>query len=423
MEQFEYKEQYSKLSGACLNLTDACNLRCKYCFVEQNPHFMTLDIAKDSVNFLVQNYYWKKEHLKASTFNNKIGITYFGGEPTLMWDSIIVPLTTWIKNSDFANLVELSITTNGTLLDNNKIDFLKTNKIFPLLSIDGAEYTQNINRPTHNCSQKSFDLVYKNIPYLLKNFPNTTFRSTIDQATVDHTFENYIFAIANGFNNIFMMPNGREVWTEENKLLLKQEVEKIFWFIANAFETGHMPPFFKSINNTFIDIRNRDIATLKHITEKPNQEKAINRCGLGMNFGSIGYDGKIYGCQEQDSKFNADNIFYIGDIYNGIDQARHTKLLTTFKEKEIATCDNIELCTNCKLKNICTPESCPSTSWDLFQNFNINNEMHCYWKQCLFDSALVIMKYLTDKNNQLFKDYLNTQCGYKKYIKECNHVN
>jgi hypothetical protein len=36
--------------------------------------------------------------------------------------------------------------------------------------------------------------VQKNIPILLKYFPNTTFRSTIDENTVDHTFENYVFA-------------------------------------------------------------------------------------------------------------------------------------------------------------------------------------------------------------------------------------
>ena len=30
---FEYKEEYSKLTNVCLNLTDSCNLACRYCFV------------------------------------------------------------------------------------------------------------------------------------------------------------------------------------------------------------------------------------------------------------------------------------------------------------------------------------------------------------------------------------------------------
>ena len=52
---FEYKDEYRLLSGGCLNLTDACNLRCIYCFVNQRPHYMTLNVAKDAVTYFVEN--------------------------------------------------------------------------------------------------------------------------------------------------------------------------------------------------------------------------------------------------------------------------------------------------------------------------------------------------------------------------------
>ena len=41
---FEYKEKYKYPTKICLNLTDNCNLACRYCFVEQHPHYMTYDI-------------------------------------------------------------------------------------------------------------------------------------------------------------------------------------------------------------------------------------------------------------------------------------------------------------------------------------------------------------------------------------------
>ena len=47
----EYKDWYPKVTSACFNLTDACNLQCRYCFVEQHPHFMTLDVAKKVQSF------------------------------------------------------------------------------------------------------------------------------------------------------------------------------------------------------------------------------------------------------------------------------------------------------------------------------------------------------------------------------------
>ena len=77
MSEFIYQDRYKYCYNACLNLTDACNLACRYCFVEQQPHFMTLDVAKDAVKFLVNNF----NQLKHEE-NDVMVITYFGGEPT-----------------------------------------------------------------------------------------------------------------------------------------------------------------------------------------------------------------------------------------------------------------------------------------------------------------------------------------------------
>ena len=41
----------------------------------------------------------------------------------------------------YPNEIDLGITTNGTLLNKEKIDFLYNHKINPLLSIDGAKET------------------------------------------------------------------------------------------------------------------------------------------------------------------------------------------------------------------------------------------------------------------------------------------
>jgi len=38
-----------------LNVTDDCNLQCRYCFVQQQPHYMTLQTAKDIADWLYQN--------------------------------------------------------------------------------------------------------------------------------------------------------------------------------------------------------------------------------------------------------------------------------------------------------------------------------------------------------------------------------
>ena len=125
---FVYKEHFSYLTNICLNLTDACNFACKYCFVEQNPHYMTYETAKAAVNFLLENLEKKRKYLNDP--NIKASLTYFGGEPTIMWDSIIVPLTTYIKTNNLP--IYLNMTTNASLLNEERNQWLKDNKI-PIL--------------------------------------------------------------------------------------------------------------------------------------------------------------------------------------------------------------------------------------------------------------------------------------------------
>jgi sulfatase maturation enzyme AslB (radical SAM superfamily) len=230
-KEFEYKEEYGWLTNICLNVTDACNLACRYCFVEQHPHYMTLDVAKQAVYFILDNL--EKKNKKFNR-NDKSILTYFGGEPTIMWDEIIVPLTNWIKENDFP--INLHITTNGTLLNEDRIQFLHTNNIVPLLSIDGNEKTQNFNRPCQNNNLNCFELVKTNIPLILKYFPDTTFRATIYSKTVENTFENYLFAISQGFKNIFFTPDIRNEWNEQEANQLVKEIQKIFGFYEFCFE-------------------------------------------------------------------------------------------------------------------------------------------------------------------------------------------
>lgn len=413
--EYKYEERYKYLTHACFNLTDACNLACRYCFVEQHPHYMTLQVAKDGADWLYNNLQIKREKGWAKK-DEKAHITYFGGEPTLLWDEIIVPLTLYVEEK-YPNEFNFSITTNGTRLNEERIDFLYDHKIGPLLSIDGAKTTQDYNRPCQNHNLSSFDLVYKNIPYLLEKFPNTTFRSTIHQDTAKYTFENYYFAIHCGFKNIFMIPNGREQWSQKAKDELKAELEKIYVYMGNEFANNRLPINCSLFNDSFERVLKNDLNTLKPDNQKEqrNISRIPRRCGLGTTSGSIGYDGRIYGCQEQNSK-DLKNIFLIGSIYEGgINEELHNKLLAEYAKQEQGKCSNEALCETCKFKGICTGFACPSTAWDLEKSFRIDNEMHCLWFQWMFDNSLVLMHAF--KDNKVFQKYLNERCKYKNYFK------
>lgn len=419
MEKFNYNEQWLYMTKACLNITDACNLCCRYCFVEQHPHFMSLQTAKDSADWLYQNLQIKKEKGYAQK-DDKCTIVFFGGEPMLLYDEIIVPLVTYCKEK-YPDSFIFGMTTNTTLLYKERVDFLYDNNIFPLLSIDGIKSTQDYNRPCRD-GTSSFDKVYANLPYILEKMPNLAFRSTIYQDTVNETFKNYLFAEKIGFKNYYTMPNCREKWTEENKEILKKEIKKIFLYQIDKFLNNELPMNFSRINDTFNNILKQDIGIVSnnYYNFAPNVRE-VARCGLGTVGGSIAYDGTIYGCQEQDSH-GKDKIFMIGNIYNGgINKELHEKLLKTISISTSPICDNEQLCNNCSLYKIChfyCGLNCPSESYDLFNNFNTQPEMGCFWHQLLAENCLIMQKILTEQNNQTFKKYLDDKCQFSLYYQQ-----
>ena len=403
IEELEYQEEWAYPSGGCLNITDDCNLACHYCFVQQKPHYMDLQTAKDAVDFLWNNYQIKKEK-KLPT--DAPYINFFGGEPTLLWDEIIEPLVLYIKEK-YQNQINIGMTTNGTLLNETRIKFIKNNAIGVLLSIDGDRETQELTRPCKN-GQSSFDLIFPNIKLLLEFQPNMTFRATVNQENVGQMFHNYLFAQSLGFKEFFFSPNEREKWSEKNLLILEQEVAKIFQHIFLYLQKNLIPPLSSSlINDGFknaldicYNINQENIETLK---DKPTYQ---GRCGIGNSNIAIGYNGQIFGCQEQNSRENTNSIFNIGDIYNGINREKQIYLINTYRKSIDMKCENLEICKICKNIKKCNIDMCPSTSMDLFNNLKIKTEVQCRYKNAFTNNALTLIQLLNDSFT--FEKYLQT---------------
>ena len=395
---FEYKEEYKYPRTVMLNLTDNCNLACKYCFVEQHPHNMSLEIAKDAINYIYNNItYLKEKNLLQDVIMPdddgiiRYHINFFGGEPLLRYNQVIVPLVKYIEET-YPNTFRFGITTNVTLLNKEKVDFFKEHNFGILTSIDGAEKTQCFNRPCRN-GDNSFKLIEKNLPYLLENFPNLCFRSTGYAPTIHHLFENYLYAESLGFPSYAIVINERDEWTEEQKEILKDQLIKIQWYRFQQRAQGIMP-----IHCTQLELNNDGFPNL--FTDECNIKNTDNilRCGLGTVSCAIGWDGKIYGCQ-QDVSIDNKNIFYIGDIYNGIDPERHKYLLS----KYFTEINNPipEKCQNCIIKNTCygTCDSCcPSTNYELFGDTHQVSDIRCFFHQQIFKTSL-LTTYILNKLN------------------------
>ena len=327
-----------------LGLTNRCNLSCTYCFVNQNPLDMTFQIAEDSIKWLQSNY-------KIKNLDRKMSVNFFGGEPLLLYDEIIRPLV--LKYQDE---IAFGITTNGILLDEDKVDFFFQHNIQPLLSFDGVPEVQNCQRISHTCN--SFKTVLNNIPYLLLRFPQTVMRSTVTKESIPHMYDSVLMAQELGFKKIVFCPNAYEDWDKETELELYEQLNKIGLHIYKGLRNQE----FDTIMVDPLNVRFSDIN--KALTEDLYFNNSVNRCGLGTTTCAITPIGDIVPCQEKISN----PTIVLGNIYEGINQQIHQDYLTDYYAKV----NNLECDKGCdnRSKLICLSDICPSRLEDLDYTFS-----------------------------------------------------
>lgn len=366
------KMELPLIVGGFLNLTQRCNLKCKYCFVVQQPKEMTFQVAKDAADFFANN---------ANMSKQMPSINYFGGEPLLKWDDIIVPLTEYIREKYGMNF-RLGITTNGILLDEEKLEFMKKHGIGFLFSIDGDKKTQDLNRPYHN-GKGSFDDLINKIPMFLKYNPNLTFRATIDNDNVSDMAENYQFAIDMGYNNVFMVPNVFRDWNEKQR----EEMKKQLFKIANIYITNKRNGKDIEFNQFAEAQRNiRRINELKGTTRYRDTGinfPAFGRCGLGgTKFASVGMTGKLYSCQELVENPNLGDYFEIGNIYDGVDNKKRWNIINKFNPRNIIRSDG-KTCRDCSMNQICNG-GCLINNYLATENLEIVPSIMCdFYQECI----------------------------------------
>lgn len=384
--------------AAIFNTTDACSLGCRYCFTNPNPRTSTAQVAMDAMQYIANNWIENPN-------TDPPAFTFFGGEPTVKWDEIIIPAATWCREVLDKQLIKydiamhLSITTNGQHLTEERIKQWKELNGFFLLSIDGVPIVQDVDRPRID-GGSSFNKIYEILPALLHYFPETTFRSTVTPYSAPYLFDSFIFAYGMGFKSYFVCPNVREKWDDEARTALAKSFEAIC-NVHYCDITMHKDGL--KFWNWFEDFHNVIMADLfVPMTTK--------RCGLGTTSCGIGTKGEIFGCQEHNT-YDEDDIFYLGNIYTGgIEQSRINNLLKMYSTLESPkNAEFPEKCETCNLRNRCNLLFCPSANLASTGKLNLLPDAECFWKNLMFDNANRILTLIEEDNNHAALDWLQNR--------------
>lgn len=164
----------ANLPQLVFEVTDACNLRCKYCaygeFYEdydcRENKMLSTEKAIRLIDYLAK--YWSS-NLNVSA-DKKITISFYGGEPLLNF-TFIETIVKHIKNNIHCphRRFSFSMTTNAMLL-HKYMDFLQENCFHLLISLDGNK--ENDGYRMDKVGHSSFERVVANVDILQKKYPD-----------------------------------------------------------------------------------------------------------------------------------------------------------------------------------------------------------------------------------------------------------
>lgn len=173
-------------------LTLDCNFSCKYCFEEKRKINMSYAVEKNIINYINQKT--KK--------CERISVDWYGGEPLLrfrqlkrMNDKIFNICKK--QNTDYS----ISVTTNGYLLDENVINYLRNFEVSHLqITLDGPPETHNQNRPL-STNKPTFDQIFKNIKFAVDENISVIVRVNVEKINAEKIIDLYDIFEENGLKN------------------------------------------------------------------------------------------------------------------------------------------------------------------------------------------------------------------------------
>lgn len=298
-------------------LTYSCNLNCIYCYQKyKTSQRMTLETAKSVVTREVQ---------LARESNNKDGVRFdlFGGEPLLQFD-LIKELCAWIWETITDVKVDIFITTNGTLLDDEKKAWFNTHKerINLIMSVDGKDDVQVGNR---GCQSSELP-----IRWMIDTLPNYLLSMTVSRKALANFADELIYFHEHNYR-IDAKPAQGEDWQPGDGKVYENQLYKLAdYYLAHPEVT----PMYIFKETSYVHLLNNE----------PN-EKYGKTCGVAEELVAYDVEGRLFPCHHFLPNVNGKTD--ILDYLNTLDFTDSSK----FVDAECMKCEILKLCRTCSARN------------------------------------------------------------------------
>lgn len=329
-------EKYAKYSVAspvkamCLHIAQDCNLRCEYCFASTGDFglgrkLMDFETGKLAIDFLLEN----------SKDRENLELDFFGGEPLMNFE-VVKQIVQYArsKEKEYNKNFRFTITTNGLLLDDDKIEFINKEMSNVVLSIDGRkEVNDKVRKRVDGTG--CYDTILDKFSNLVSKRGNKDYyvRGTFTKYNLD--FSEDVFHLNKcGFDQISVEPVVSEprqpyALTERDLPKVFSEYERLATRIIDNDKKGKHFNFF----HFMLDL-----------DQGPCAIKRLRGCGCGNEYVAITPDGDIYPCHQ----FVGMEEWKMGNLH---EKTFDTEMKKTFADAHIYSKHE---CKNCWAKFYCS---------------------------------------------------------------------
>jgi uncharacterized protein len=370
-EKFLGMMKNAPVKALCLNIAHDCNLRCEYCFAAKGDFgrgrmLMPFEVAKKAIDFLIEK----------SAGRHNLEVDFFGGEPLMNFDVVK-------KTVEYARSLEkehnknfrFTITTNGLLLTDDKIDFINREMSNCVLSLDGRKAVNDLLRIRAD-GTGCYDNIVPKFQKLVASRGDKDYyaRGTFTKHNLDFT-NDVLHMVDLGFDQVSVEPVVSDMKLdysirEEDLTRIFEEYERLAKAVIERKKAGKAFNFF----HFMIDLE-----------QGPCAIKRLRGCGCGNEYVAITPEGDIFPCHQ----FVGDDSWKMGNVLDG-----------TFNlaEKEYFAMSNVYTkpdCKDCWAKFYCSG-GCNANNWQYEGDIHKAHKISCDLEKKRVECAVMIQAALAE---------------------------
>lgn len=371
-EKFATMMTNAPIKSMCLNIAHDCNLRCEYCFAAKGDFgrgrmLMPLEVAKKAIDFLIEK----------SGPRHNLEVDFFGGEPLMNFDVVkeTVAYARSIEKAHNKNF-RFTITTNGLLLTDDKIDFINREMSNVVLSIDGRKEVNDRLRVRTNGSG-SYDTIVPRFQKLVATRGKDKdyyARGTFTKYNLDFT-EDVLHLVDLGFDQVSVEPVVSDPKLsysiqEEDLPRVFEEYERLANTIIARKKEGRGFNFF----HFMLDLN-----------QGPCAIKRLRGCSCGNEYVAVTPEGDIFPCHQ----FVGEDEWKMGNVLDGSYDMERKNMFA------LANVYSKEQCKNCWAKFYCSG-GCNANNWQYEGDIHKPHSIACALEQKRLECAVMIQAALAE---------------------------